>query len=200
MSQHSESTIQYYEHHADEYVRETLDVDMQSLHTPFLELIPSGGTILDAGCGSGRDSRAFKDRGFAVTAIDASKGMADRASQLLDQPVAVVRLQDLSFTSEFDGIWACASLLHVPRQELNDVVFRMIRALKPNGVCFFSFKEGDGERLDGGRYFNDLQIESLERLLVGHSEIEVVRLWTTFDVRPDQRQFRWVNSIVRRVA
>ena len=200
MNQHSDSTIRYYDDHADQYVQDTVGVEMQSLYDPFLELISPGGKILDAGCGSGRDSKTFKDRGFVVTAFDASEKMANHASRLLEQPVSVVRLEDVAFTSEFDGIWACASLLHVPRHELDDVLVRLIRALKPNGVCFVSFKEGEGECQDGGRYFNDLQIESLERLLVGHSEIEVVRLWTTSDLRPDQQQVRWVNGIVRRIA
>ena len=200
MNQHSDSTIRYYDDHAEQYVQETLGVEMQPLYVPFLELISPGGKILDAGCGSGRDGMAFKDRGFVVTAIDASETMANHASRLLTQPVSVVRLEDVAFTSEFDGIWACASLLHVPRHEIDDVLLRLIRALKPHGVCFLSFKEGDGERQDGGRYFNDLQLESLERLLVGHSEIEVVRLWTACDLRPGQQQVRWVNGIVRRIA
>lgn len=200
MNQHSDLTIRYYDDHADQYVQETVGVEMLPLYALFLELISPGGAILDAGCGSGRDSKAFKDRGFVVTAIDASENMANHASRLLDQPVSVVRLQDLSFISEFDGIWACASLLHVPRQELDEVLNRLFRALKPNGACFLSFKEGDGERIENGRYFNDLQIESLKRLLVGHSEIEVVRLWTTCDVRPDQQRVRWVNGLVRRIA
>ena len=200
MSQHSDSTIRYYDDHADQYVQDTVGVEMQSLYAPFLELISPGRKILDAGCGSGRDSKAFKDRGFVVTAIDASENMANHASQLLEQPVNFVRLQDVAFISEFDGIWASASLLHVPRLELDDVLLLLIRALKPNGVCFLSFKEGDGERQDGGRYFNDLQLESLERLLVGHSEIEVVRLWTSWGVRPGQQHVRWVNGIFRRIA
>ena len=151
MNQHSDSTIRYYDDHADQYVRDTAGVEMQPLYVPFLELISPGGKILDAGCGSGRDGMAFKDRGFVVTAIDASETMANHASRLLTQPVSVVRLEDVAFTSEFDGIWACASLLHVPRHEIDDVLLRLIRALKPHGVCFLSFKEGDGERKDGGR-------------------------------------------------
>lgn len=124
----------------------------------------------------------------------------NHASRLLEQPVSVVRLQDVAFTSEFDGVWACASLLHVLCHELDGVLLRLIRALTPNGVCFVSFKEGDGERQDGGRYFNDLQMESLEQLLVGHSEIEVVRLWTSWGVRPVQQQVRWVNGLVTRIV
>lgn len=199
MNQPSDSTIRYYDDHANQYAQETVGIEMQSLYAPFLELVPSGGRILDAGCGSGRDSEEFKDRGFVVTAIDASKEMANHASRLLGSPVIVMRFQEMEFVSEFDGIWACASLLHVPQHEIDEVLVRLICALKLGGVCFLSFKVGDSERQLEGRHFTDFDLESLGWLLALHSNLELVRLWTTGDVRPRPQPVPWANALVRRI-
>src|SRR5262245_44821759 len=110
----SDLTVVYYDAHAAEYARDTLGVQVAPLYEPFLTLVPPGGHVLDVGCGSGRDALAFLGRGFRVTAIDASGEMARLASVQTGQAVAVLRVQELSYEEEFDGIWACASLLHVP--------------------------------------------------------------------------------------
>ena len=145
MSQHSD-TIRYYDEHADDYIRGTIGLEMQSLHEPFLDLLPAGGRILDAGCGSGRDSQVFINRGYRVTSIDASKKMVAATTQLTGQPALQMRLQDISFADEFDGIWACASLLHVPFVELTLVLQVFARALRSSGICYASFKDVVGER------------------------------------------------------
>jgi trans-aconitate methyltransferase len=71
------------------------------------------GHILDAGCGSGRDSSYFLDKGFDVSAFDASAELAKLASQLIHRPVTVCQFNEYESDKPFDGIWACASLLHV---------------------------------------------------------------------------------------
>ena len=150
MSQHSETqTIRYYDDNGDEYVRGTVGVEMESVYGPFLELLPKEGRILDAGCGSGRDTKAFVEREFQVTAIDASEQMVAATTRLTGTPACQLLLQEIEYQNEFDGVWACASLLHVPRKEIDDVLERIILALRPEGICYLSFKEGDGERLQG---------------------------------------------------
>ncbi len=200
MSQLSEvPTIRFYDDHADEYVSGTVGVDMESLYRPFLELVPEGGLILDAGCGSGRDTKAFVDRGYRVTAIDASAKMVEATERLTGQPAKQMRFQGLEDQNEFDAIWACASLLHVSRAELGGVLKRFVAALRPGGVCYLSFKEGDGERTERDRLFTDFTESSLLAQLDQQPSVEVVRIWITNDLRPGRSEERWVNALVRKV-
>jgi SAM-dependent methyltransferase len=191
-----EDTIRYYDEHADEYVRNTVAVEMESLYGPFLNLIPDGGKILDAGCGSGRDTKAFLERGYEVVAIDASEAMAKAASNLTGLPASVLQIQDIKFQDEFDGIWACASLLHIPRAELDDVLCRFRRALRSAGVCYASFKEGKGDRVEEGRLFTDFTQERLRDYIRSHTTFEIEHLWVAEDVR-QRRNVRWVNVLLR---
>jgi SAM-dependent methyltransferase len=170
-------------------------MDMESLYQPFLELIPACGRILDAGCGSGRDTKAFLERGYDVTAIDASSKMVESAAQLTGVTVEQVCFQELEYEAEFHGVWACASLLHVPRSELDDVLERIQLALRPGGVCFMSFKLGEEERLHGDRRFTDFTAQSLDSCLAGHLDFHVIRVWISDDVRPE-RNDQWVNALV----
>jgi SAM-dependent methyltransferase len=200
MSQHSESsTIRYYDDHADEYVSSTADVDMEPLYQPFLELVAEGGTILDAGCGSGRDTKAFLDRGYRVSAIDGSVKMVEATKRLTGQSASQLRFQDVESEDEFDGIWACASLLHVSRAELDDVLARFVTALRPGGICYISFKEGNGERREGERQFTDFTEDDLREKLKRHKPLDVVRTWITNDLRPGRSNERWVNALLRKV-
>ena len=196
MNQLSE-TIRYYDEHADEFVRGTVSVDMEPLHGLFLAMLPETGTILDAGCGSGRDSKIFLDRGYSVTAIDASEKMVEATANLTGLVARRLQFQQMEFDNKFDGIWACASLLHVPRAEIDTILNAFARALRPNGVCYLSFKEGDGERVQDGRLFTDFTESGLKAVLAHCSELEVVRIWTTQDARPD-RADQWVNALVRK--
>src|SRR5215471_3039377 len=162
------STVGYYDAHAAEFCENTVSLDMTELYAPFLRDIPAGGRILDAGCGSGRDSLAFLRKGYHVVSIDASAEMVNAATKLTGQEARILRFDALDFESEFDGIWACASLLHVARQELSPVLARLTRALKPNGVLYISFKYGDCERMEGGRFFDDLNETLLSAVLSQH--------------------------------
>ncbi len=112
------STEAYYNRHAQQFVDDTLHVDMRSLYVPFLAGLPVNARILDAGCGSGRDARAFQKQGYQVSAFDASEPLASRASQLLGFTVPVKRFDEVEEIERYDGIWACASLLHVPENQL----------------------------------------------------------------------------------
>jgi SAM-dependent methyltransferase len=195
----SDLTVAYYDAHAGEYVRDTLGLDMAGLYEPFLTLVPAGGHILDVGCGSGRDALAFQRRGFRVTAIDASGEMARLASEQTGQAVAVLRVQDLSYQNQFDGIWACASLLHVPSGEMDDVFARLTRALRPGGIWYMSFKLGESEEVRGGRLFNDYTEARLRQVVERHPLLALVQVWLTGDVRPGQTGRRWVNALVRKL-
>jgi SAM-dependent methyltransferase len=174
----------YYDEHARRYVEDTVDVDLGPLYGRFLAHVPPGGALLDAGCGSGRDARRFRAAGYRVEAFDASPAMAALAAEHCGLPVAVRRFQDVDWQGRFDGVWACASLLHVPRVELPDVLRRLARALKPGGVLYASFKHGRGEREHAGRRFTDLDEAGLDALLRAVPGLALVERWVSRDVRP----------------
>ena len=197
MNQHSEdSTHRYYEDKAEEYLARTSQLDMESLYKPFLELIPAGGTILDAGCGPGRDVLAFLKQGFRVTAFDASEKMVEIASTQTGVAALQMRFQELKYKQKFDGIWACASLLHVPFCELDDILSRFSRALKTGGICFMSFKQGNGERFEDGRRFIDFTEATLQQKLADISGLSILRTWGTED-QAGRSGVQWVNALIR---
>jgi len=197
MNQHSEDLTQrYYEDKAEEYLARTSHLDMESLYKPFLELIPAGGTILDAGCGPGRDILAFLKQGLRVTAFDASAKMVEIASKQTGVLAFQMRFQELKYEQEFDGIWACASLLHVPFCELDAVLTRFRRALKTGGICFMSFKQGNGERFEDGRRFIDFTEATLQQKLADISGLSILRTWGTED-QAGRSGVQWVNALIR---
>lgn len=193
----SEQTLRYYEHQAAAFVLDTRDVDMSPLYARFLTHLSAGARILDAGCGSGRDARVFADRGYLVTAFDASPTMAKVAEAYLQAPVAVLRLQEVAWDQMFDGIWACASLLHVPRAELKDVMRRLGRALTPGGILYASFKYGQAEEMRNGRHFTDLDESGLADLLAQTGIFVEMETWVTADRRPGRESESWLNTLLR---
>jgi SAM-dependent methyltransferase len=191
-------TADFYSENAVTYARATRDIDCSDLYAKFLPLLPVGGHILDAGCGSGRDSSHFLKAGFKVTAFDACPELAQIASETLRRPVEVMEFMDLESQMEFDAVWCCASMLHVPMEDLPAVAERIIRALKPGGIWYLSFKYGDGERIaSDGRQFWDFIPETLEAFLLRHEELSVVELWTNHNCQSDTSN-HWVNAVVRR--
>ncbi len=189
--------ISYYDEHAEEYCAATADADISFCRDKFTACLPAGARILDAGCGSGRDSRAFMDDGFAVTAMDASGEICAIAEKLLGQKVLQLTFEEMNFQSEFDGIWACASLLHMEKKEIRSAMKNIINALKPDGVLYASFKYGTEERTSRGRLFNDYDENSLKALLTD-SGFEVLSIFITGDVREARQGEKWVNAIARK--
>ena len=190
------STIAYYDDHAEEFIAGTVDVDMADLYRPFLEYMPQGGRILDAGCGSGRDSLAFTRMGYEVVSIDASERMVEATRSVTGGDVRQMTFESAEFEDEFDGIWACASLLHVPRQELGAVFVVLGKALKSDGILYLSFKYGNFERTENGRYFNDLDEVALRSLFTSDPRLEIVNLWISEDMRNERRgNHTWLNAL-----
>lgn len=185
----------YYQQNAQRFFDETVDVDMSAVYQPFLALLKPGARILDAGCGSGRDAKAFSERGYAVDAFDASAELAERAERLIGRPVEVMRFQELTAVEQYDGIWCCASLLHVPEKELPEVMALLANALKPGGVWYVSFKYGTGERVKDGRRFTDMNEDRLRGIASALTDVHLKDIWTTGDRRPD-RDDVWVNGLV----
>jgi SAM-dependent methyltransferase len=191
------NSLAYYDRHASAYFAATALVDMRGLHRRFLSHIPAGGLILDAGCGSGRDTKAFIGQGFRVVAFDGSASMAELASRHCGQHVSQRKFAEVSEQACYDGVWACASLLHLPVAEIPDAIARLWAALKPGGVAYLSFKHGTGERQDSGRHFTDAEQPRLAAWLEVLPEFSRAEYWTSVDQRPG-RDEAWINVIVVR--
>ena len=190
----NEETIQYYNRHAEEFCAGTFSADMSGSRDRFLAYLQPGSAILDAGCGSGRDTLAFLSAGYQVDAFDASDEICRIASQKTGIPVRKQRFEKLEGRELYDGIWACASLLHVAAADLPDVLVRLYRLLKKQGIMYVSFKLGDGEWQKDGRYFNDMREEILCRLLCD-AGFTVKETFITQDVRENRQDEAWVNVI-----
>jgi 2-polyprenyl-3-methyl-5-hydroxy-6-metoxy-1,4-benzoquinol methylase len=134
---------------------------MSRLYKLFIESLPPDAHILDAGCGFGRDSRAFLTMGYHVTAFDVSEEMVIRARRFTGIEVQKRSFEQVNEVAVYDGIWTCASLLHVPQKNLLKVMTRLSRSLKAGGIWYVSFKSGSGERIKDGRIFTDLNDPSL---------------------------------------
>ncbi len=188
------STVRYYNANAQAYYASTVGLDMSRLYEPFVRHLSPGARVLDAGCGSGRDSLFFKQQGFQVTAFDASKEMAELASELLGHKVLLMTFEDLHLSEQYDGIWACASLLHVPREQLGKVLVQLTKHLADSGIFYMSFKYGDQEYWQDGRYLNCLDERALEALIKQIPGLSIQDLFITTDVRQDRASERWLNA------
>lgn len=194
----SNSTLDYYDENADLFADTTAFVDMSSHYKKFLPNIPANGRILDLGCGTGRDSSAFLDMGFDVLAVDASDEMVKKAKELFGIQVQKMRFEELGFEAEFDGVWACASLLHVPFENLQAVITKALAALKENGTMYISFKYGDGERVKDGRFFTDMNEERLTSVFQKTQTNIEIETWVTSDVRKKRDMENWLNALVHK--
>lgn len=193
-----DNNIEYYNINAASFVAGTQNVDMSLWRDKFESYVTDGGRVLDAGCGSGRDSKAFIQHGFSVVAFDASREMCKAASELIGQEVWQMKFQEIVFDEEFDGIWACASLLHVSYEELPDVLGKLHKALKPNGVIYASFKYDDGKVVKGERTFSNFTETSAAKLL-NEAGFEVIESGITGDVREGREDEKWVNVIAKKL-
>lgn len=224
-----ERTISYYNENAEAFCEGTRNADMSETRERFLRYVQLGGLILDAGCGSGRDSKYFLEHGYHVVAMDASEEICRLASEYLGQAVECRRFEEITEKEIYDGIWACASLLHVPYAELSETIAKLGDALVDGGVLYASFKYGGEEetrkveqkqseeiedvwgkeereeRDAGGRYFTDLTERGWEKILAEAEKymkgfrIEMVECFVTGDVREGRGDEKWLNVVGRKM-
>ncbi len=192
-------TIDYYNENAGNFIDSTRAVDFSDNQKLFMDLIPKDGTILDFGCGSGRDTKCFLENGYQVEAIDGSEELCKAASEHTGITVKHMLFQDLKEYNKYDGIWACSSILHLASEELIVVLQKMADALKENGVIYTSFKYGDFEGERNGRFFTDLTEESFEDILLNIDDLVTEKSWITSDVRPGRGEEKWLNLILRKI-
>lgn len=189
-------TLRYYARNARDYAGATFEIDMSAVYDRFLKYIEKGGLILDAGSGSGRDTLGFMNRRYRVEAFDASPELCALSTNLTGIRTSCLRFQDFNRAPDYDGIWACASLLHVPARELCDVLKRLAHALKPGGAFYMSFKYGSGERIaDDGRLYVDMDERALRRLLEAIPEVTIEEIWRSGGEGTHQGKDAWLNAI-----
>lgn len=193
-----DDTLQYYDQHAKAYVDSTRDVEFSQTQERFLQYLEPGAWILDFGCGSGRDTKYFRNRGFRVEAVDGSAEFVRIASEYTGINVRRMLFQDLDEVERYDGIWACSSILHLPCAELEVVLGKMARALRRRGIVYTSFKYGTEEGERSGRYFTNMTEAKMAGLLERIPVYDVEEMWVTFDVRPGRGDERWLNMILRK--
>lgn len=193
-----DDTLQYYNQHAKAYVDSTRDVEFSQTQERFLQYLEPGARILDFGCGSGRDTKYFRNRGFQVEAVDGSAEFVRIASEYTGINVRRMLFQDLDEVERYDGIWACSSILHLPCAELEVVLGKMARALRRRGIVYTSFKYGTEEGERSGRYFTNMTEAKMAGLLERIPVYDVEEMWVTFDVRPGRGDERWLNMILRK--
>lgn len=198
LSKSEQTTLQYYDTHADDFAGETVDVAFQDMQERFLKWVPAGSEILDFGCGAGRDTKYFLSRGYQVDAVDGSESLCRIASSYTGIPVRHMYFQDLEAVSRYGGIWACSSILHVPKKDLPEIFRRMERALVPGGVLYVSFKYGTFEGERNGRYFTDLDEDGLGSILSIFPDLAVLEEWISLDARPGRSSERWLNALVQK--
>lgn len=189
-----DKNVDYYNRNADSFFEGSINADMSVVRARFLSYVPAGGRILDAGCGSGRDSKVFMEAGYDVVSFDASEEMCKRASEYIGREVKNMRFEEMSFANEFDGIWACASLLHVAFEKLPEIVKKLHEALRTNGAVYASFKYGEGTKIRGNRVFSDFTEESVIPLFE-NAGFKIVSNVVGTDSRPGREDEKWVNVI-----
>lgn len=191
-------SIGYYNKYAAKVYEETVDQDMSEIMAVFLEHLEEGDTILDLGCGSGRDSRIFYDRGYDVTPMDASEAMCKLAEIHSGLPVLFLTYEEMDFDSVFDGVWACASLLHVPKKEMSGILTKIARSLRDGGVLYMSFMLGEFEGFRGERYFSDYTQGSMEELLKDNDRFDTIKVWETKVVESGYSDIKWINVLAKK--
>ena len=190
-------TIDYYDKNAKSFADSTADIEFSEMQDSFLSNLKEGASILDFGCGSGRDTRYFLKKGYKVTALDGSAELCRIAEEKTGVPVIQMDFNGFDEKDKYDGIWACSSILHLPKQELKQVLVHMEQALHIGGIIYTSFKYGEFEGMRNGRYFTDFTEDSFRNFLTEIERLMLEKLWITRDARPGRQDEKWLNMILR---
>lgn len=190
--------LNYYNQNAEDFVENTFSVDMKPLYDVFLKYVKPKGYILDVGCGSGRDALYFSNHGYIVDAFDYSNELVKKAREKTGLPIRVHSFYEISDIDKYDGIWACASLLHCERNKILMVMQSLVNALKSEGIGYVSFKYGDQDRVDEhGREFIDFDESSIAQLFESLSNIVILKQWITNDNRIANNNI-WINILFQK--
>ena len=191
-------TIQYYDNNAEEFARNANTADMHRDYEHFLRYVPNGGSIVDMGCGSGRDLKFFRESGYNASGVDASESMCRVAREYSGCSVVCCDALYWDPRTEYDAIWANGSLLHLHTDEIITFLKTKTFHLKPGGIIYFSMKAGIPEGFDEkGRFFTPFSESILESVLAG-GKLKLIERWTENDSL-GREGFHWEAIILRRI-
>lgn len=187
----------YYESNAECYAAETFFADMSEQYQRFLPLLKKGAKILDVGSGSGRDACYIQKHGYQVTALEPSKNLCREIRKVFSGEIECSDIQNYQPAERYDGIWACASLIHLQEEEILCFFEKIELLLNANGIIYISGKNGiPTGKAEDGRYFLEFSEYLVEKILIVNEQLKLEQLWYTGDVS-GRRGFRWLNVIFR---
>jgi 2-polyprenyl-3-methyl-5-hydroxy-6-metoxy-1,4-benzoquinol methylase len=190
-------TLSYYEENAESYANSTRNVEMKDIREKFTSLLNPSSYILDFGCGSGRDTKAFINQGFKVSALDGSKRLCEIASEFTGIKIEHILFQEFKENKIYDGIWACSSLLHLTYEELK-VVFRNLKgSLKKDGILYISFKYGTKDVFVGKRYYTNMDERRIQDLIHEIGGFSLIEIWYSSSKIPENNE-KWMNIILKK--
>lgn len=193
-----DKTLKYYNENAQSFASGTVSVKFTEVQDKFLEKLNPDAYILDFGCGAGRDTKYFLSRGYQVDAIDGLEQLCRIASEYTGIKVRQMLFQELDEKEKYDGIWACASILHLPKKQLREVLENMYAALKSEGWIYTSFKYGEFEGERNGRYFTDFTTDTFKDFIHDMHGLKIEEHWITGDVRPGRGEEKWLNLLLQK--
>lgn len=194
-----DKTLDYYNTHAASYAADSRAIDCRRLGDHFLAMLPHAGRILDFGCGSGRDLKYFRERGYRAEGSDGSDRMCHLASQYTGTKVRRLKFQSLDDIQSFDGIWACSSIMHLNNGTLPYVLNRMSDALVDNGLIYTSFRCGESEgECEDGRYFNEMTEPKFRSVLERVPDLRIIECWCANDPDASHKGVSWFNLVLRK--
>lgn len=190
----------FYNEQARVYYDKTIELDMSEALEEFISLLPENCPILDLGCGSGRDSLYLIEHGFDVTAMDGASELCGLAEIHIGQDVLCMRYEEMDFESVFDGVWACAALVHIPKNELSNILVKIVNSLRPNGILYMSLKYGDVSGLKNGIYYSEYRTKDIKDIINNFKELELIKIYKTNDIREERKEEQWLNVYIRKTV
>lgn len=189
------STIDYYNNHAEPYYRTTINADLGEARRRFAAYLADKATVIDVGCGSGRDVLEFRNMGFDAIGLDASEELVELARKRLGIPIICTDMSRWIADEPFDGIWCCASLMHLNETDCEKFFANLEYNLKSGGVIYISVKSGVETGLDdSGRYIRNFTEEDIREIANSVEGLRIVELWHTRDTL-SRKGFKWLNVI-----
>lgn len=197
-------TLTAYDNSVQAFTSNTKALHPQEQVKKFLSVLP-GKKILDLGCGPGRDAQIFVEQGFEVTRVDISPKMIEMARSKVDAQFFVMDMENLDFpANSFDGVWASASLLHIPKKRILQVFKDLYVLLVEEGVFYLSLKKGTGEGLQSDPRYGDVQKfwsffekEEIEEILK-QADFKIIQSVISERQSTNQGHLLWVNVLCKK--
>lgn len=190
--------MEFYDTNASLFIESWMSADMKGEYEEFEKLIKQGGSILDGGCGSGRDSLYFLQKGYDVTAFDPSDEMIKYASQFTGLNVKKLRWEDLADKDKYDAVWASASLYHVNRADMNAVFDKIADALKDNGILFASYRDRPDDFEEGGRKFTSFDKNTFSKFVQENGKFDIISIKERKDSRKGKEDEIWLFAFLKK--